>query len=102
MSKLFDHAVRSASPAHAELVRKYELYRTVVEFLAALLFVIGSILFFFPSLVFSGTWLFLLGSILFAVRPTIRLLLELRLANLPVPSEFRPYGAAALEKDTPS
>ncbi|WP_305985494.1 YrhK family protein [Roseibium sp. MMSF_3544] len=99
MSKLFDNAARSASPAHEELVRKYELYRTVVEFLAALTFVIGSIFFFYPSLEFSGTWLFLIGSILFAVRPTIRLLLELQLANLPVPTEFRPYGAAKLTED---
>jgi hypothetical protein len=41
----------------------------------------------------AGTWLFLIGSILFAVRPTIRLALELHLARLPVPDEFRPYGA---------
>ena len=99
MSRLFDHALRSATADHAELVRKYELYRTVVEFLAAATFVIGSIFFFYPGLVFAGTWLFLVGSILFAVRPTIRLLLELRLANLPVPSEFRPYGAPPVEKD---
>lgn len=102
MSKLFDHSIRSASPAHAEMVRKYELYRTVVEFLAAATFVIGSIFFFFPSLVFAGTWLFLIGSILFAVRPSIRLLLELRLANLPVPQEFRPYGAVPLGQETHS
>ncbi len=96
MSKLFDHSIRSASPKHAEIVREYELYRTIVEFLAALTFVLGSILFFYESLVYAGTWLFLIGSILFAVRPTVRLLLELRLANLPVPSEFRPYGSRPL------
>jgi len=93
MSRLFDHGIRTASPEHAEVVRKYELYRTVVEFLAALFFVIGSIFFFYDSLIYAGTWLFLIGSILFAARPTVRLLLELRLANLPVPEEFRPYGA---------
>jgi len=102
MSKLFDDGLRSASPHHAELVRKYELYRTVVEFLAALTFIVGSIFFFYPKLVFTGTWLFLIGSFLFAVRPSIRLLLELRLANLPVPAEFRPYGAAPVEGDKTS
>ncbi|MES0882199.1 YrhK family protein [Roseibium sp. SCP14] len=102
MSKLFDHSIRTASPAHAEMVRKYELYRTMVEFMAAALFVVGSIFFFYPNLVFAGTWLFLIGSILFAVRPSIRLLLELRLANLPVPQEFRPYGAAPLKQEMPS
>ncbi|MDX5592655.1 YrhK family protein [Pseudovibrio sp. SPO723] len=91
--KLFDARLRNMSEKHADLVRRYELWRTVIEFLAALLFVIGSVLFFFDRLVFAGTWLFLLGSLLFGVRPTIRLLLELHLTRLPVPQEFRPYGA---------
>ena len=98
--KLFDHGLRSATASHAELVRKYELYRTVVEFLAALMFIIGSVFFFYDSLLYAGTWPFLIGSILFAVRPTIRLLLELHLARLPVPKEFRPYGAPPIDGDT--
>ncbi len=99
MSKLFDHSLRTASQAHVETVRKYELYRTVVEFLAALTFLVGSVFFFYDSLMYAGTWLFVIGSVLFALRPTVRLMLELRLANLPVPSEFRPYGAAPFGKD---
>lgn len=91
--KPFDARLRHASAPHEELVRRYELFRTLVEFLAALLFIIGSVFFFYDSLLFAGTWLFLIGSILFAVRPTIRLALELHLARLPVPDEFRPYGA---------
>lgn len=93
MGRLFDIRSRTASKDHAEIVRCYELYRTLVEFLAALAFIVGSIFFFYESLIYAGTWLFLVGSVLFAVRPSIRLLLELRLANLPVPDEFRPYGA---------
>ncbi|WP_281931020.1 YrhK family protein [Roseibium album] len=100
MTKMFDHALRSASPDHSELVRKYELYRTIVEFLAALTFIVGSVLFFFPILVYAGTWLFLIGSILFAVRPTIWLMLEPRFAILPVPAEVRPYGVTQLNKVT--
>ncbi|WP_254170442.1 YrhK family protein [Roseibium polysiphoniae] len=95
MMKPFNQGLRSASSSHAEIVRRYELARTLVEFLAAVTFVIGSIFFFYDSLLFAGTWLFLIGSILFAVRPTIRLLLELHLARLPVPEEFRPYGTRA-------
>lgn len=91
--KLFDQGIREASPSHEEIVRRYEITRTVVEFLAAVTFVIGSIFFFYDSLIYAGTWLFLIGSVLFAVRPSIRLLLELHLARLPVPKEFRPYGA---------
>lgn len=92
--KPFDHGLRSASARHAMAVRHYELARTLVEFLAAIAFIAGSILFFYSALVIAGTWLFLIGSILFAVRPSIRLLLELHLARLPVPDEFRPYGVA--------
>ncbi|WP_082837029.1 YrhK family protein [Labrenzia sp. OB1] len=94
MSGLFDTSRRTATKDHAEIVRRFELYRTLVEFLAALAFIVGSVFFFYESLIYAGTWLFLVGSVLFAVRPSIRLLLELRLANLPVPEEFRPYGAA--------
>ena len=97
--KLFDGVARHASPDHATLVRRYELVRTLIEFLAAVFFIIGSVFFFYESLLFAGTWLFLIGSILFAVRPTIRLALELHLARLPVPDEFRPYGAMPAEPD---
>ena len=82
--KLFDHRLRSATEQHADAVRHFEVIRTLVEFLAALAFIIGSVLFFYDSLMVWGTWLFLIGSILFGVRPTIRLLLELHLARLPV------------------
>ncbi|WP_349360253.1 YrhK family protein [Stappia sp.] len=99
--KLFDSSTRRASPDHGELVRRYELVRTLVEFLAAVFFVIGSVFFFYDSLLYAGTWLFLIGSILFAVRPTIRLALELHLTRLPVPDEFRPYGARLEEQDRP-
>jgi len=92
MSKLFDHSVRTATLKHAEAVRKYELYRTIVEFFAAQCFLLGSNFFFYDSLMYAGTWLFVIGSVLFAIRPTIRLVLELRLADLPVPEEFKPYG----------
>ena len=91
--KPFDENLRTASERHAGLVRRYELYRTLVEFLAAVTFVIGSVFFFYASLTYAGTWFFVIGSVLFAVRPTIRLILELHLASLPVPQEFRPYGA---------
>ena len=95
----FDARLRRATPSHEELVRRYELFRTVVEFLAAVTFIIGSVFFFYDSLLFAGTWLFLVGSVLFAVRPTIRLALELHLASLPVPDEFRPYGAPREEDE---
>lgn len=93
--KIFSLSNRRASRSHEEIVRRYEIARTVVEFLAAVTFIIGSVFFFYESLIYAGTWFFLIGSVLFAVRPSIRLLLELHLARLPVPKEFRPYGVDA-------
>ena len=59
----------------------YELVYTGVDFLAAGLFVVGSVMFFFKDWQIPGTWCFLLGSICFALKPTIRLVRELRLAE---------------------
>ncbi|MEM6762299.1 MAG: YrhK family protein [Pseudomonadota bacterium] len=59
----------------------YELAYTLAEFSAAACFVIGSLLFFWPSDVFAGTWFFFVGSVLFAIKPTLRLLKELALVR---------------------
>ena len=59
-----------------------EVAYTVVDFLAALLFIAGSVFFFFESLVTAGTWLFLIGSVFFAMKPTIRLWREIKLLQM--------------------
>lgn len=59
----------------------YEIAYTLVDFGAALSFIIGSILFFFEAAQVPATVLFLVGSILFACKPTIRLVREIRLAR---------------------
>lgn len=41
------------------------------------MFVIGSILFFEPVTTYAGTWMFLIGSILFAIAPTLALASEI-------------------------
>lgn len=81
----FDQSNRTRSHEHRQTTRRYEIFRTLVEFLAAVCFIIGSMLFFYDNLQTEATWLFLIGSILFAARPTIRLALELRLDDLPIP-----------------
>lgn len=83
MTEFFKTSLRWTSPRHEVIVRRYEIARTAIEFLAAVAFIVGSILFFYPALVYAGTWLFVIGSVLFAVRPTIRLALELHIARLP-------------------
>ena len=79
---MFDPRKKHSSPEHAKLYAAYELGFTIVDFSAALLFVIGSILFFDESTAYVGTWLFLIGSIFFGLKPTIRLVREWHLLRL--------------------
>lgn len=60
---------------HEELVirRRYELLSITNDFLMALWFVVGSVLFFKESTTYVATWFFLVGSVQFLIRPTIRL-----------------------------
>lgn len=74
--KLFDPRNHHLSARHRKIHAITELLYNFVDFLAALLFVIGSVLFFSDSTTYLGTWLFLIGSILFGARPTIKLCRE--------------------------
>jgi hypothetical protein len=65
------------NPRQRRAYAAFEIAYTTVDFGAALSFVIGSILFFYSDLQTEGTWMFLVGSILFALKPTIRLTREL-------------------------
>lgn len=57
----------------------YELLHTATDFGAALCFLVGSVMFFYPAWQEPGTWLFVIGSALFALKPTLRIIRELRL-----------------------
>lgn len=87
---MFNPDLHRASPRHKDVYGFYEKLYTVIDFVASATFVVGSIFFFYESLVFSGTWLFLLGSVCFAARPTVRLLREFHLARLPLPEDDTP------------
>ena len=76
---LFDPAARRRSRNTGRLFAIYEIVYTCVDFGAALMFIIGSVMFFFEAWMDAGTWLFLVGSILFAVKPTIRLVREVHM-----------------------
>jgi hypothetical protein len=56
-----------------QLRQRYFWLHLVVDFTAGFCFVVGSAFFFYKSLVYAGTWLFLIGSIMFAAKPTVRL-----------------------------
>ncbi len=67
------------SPALRRCYALYEIAYTAVDFSAALSFIVGSIMFFSEDWMVPGTWLFLVGSILFACKPSIRLWREIHL-----------------------
>ncbi len=80
--KLFRSRRFDASSRHRQVYSAYEIAYTSVDWLAAVLFTIGSIMFLYNDLMKAGTWLFIIGSVCFALRPTIRLARELHLARL--------------------
>lgn len=79
---LFDPKARLRSPDHARVWAMYEIAYTAVDFCAAALFVIGSILFFWEETTVTATWMFLVGSVFFGLKPTISLLRELKFLRL--------------------
>ena len=46
---------------------------------AAVLFLVGSVLFFWEETQFAATWMFVVGSLFFCVKPTLRLTREIHL-----------------------
>lgn len=75
--RIFDPESRTRSERHKKIYAYYTLAYTIVDFSAAVLFIAGSILFFYEDTVYEATWLFLVGSVFFALRPTTTLLREL-------------------------
>lgn len=76
---LFHHENRQRTAETRRIYALFELVYTVIDFSAAVCFVIGSVMFFSEAWQTPATWLFLIGSILFACKPTLRLVRELRL-----------------------
>ena len=75
---LFAPENRELTPRHARIWAAWEIVYTIVDFAAAFLFIVGSVFFFYASLTYWGTWMFLVGSVCFALKPTIRLVRELQ------------------------
>ncbi|WP_328189755.1 YrhK family protein [Marinobacter sp. OP 3.4] len=70
---------------HEELVirRRYELLSITNDFLIAIWFLVGSILFLFPEYETVAIWLFIIGSFQFLIRPTIRLASHIHVQRVP-------------------
>lgn len=74
--KFFDPENHTRSTKHRKIYAYCELAYSIVDVSAAVLFVVGSILFFNDATAYVGTWLFLVGSVFFGLRPTIKLVRE--------------------------
>ena len=81
-TRLFRHENRERSHETRRVYAAFELAHTCVDFGAAFFFIVGSVFFFYESLMTAGTWMFLIGSILFAVKPTLRLAREIKLISM--------------------
>ncbi len=79
---LFTRDHQHQSREHSKVTARFEIAYTTVDFLAAILFIAGSIFFFRESTTFFATWLFLMGSLCFALKPTLRLIREIKLLHL--------------------
>ncbi|OLO03497.1 MULTISPECIES: YrhK family protein [Salinicola] len=62
--------------------QRYEMLSIVNDVLIGVWFVIGSLFFFYESLTYAGTWLFVIGSVEMLIRPVIRLVRRLHLQHV--------------------
>ena len=75
---MFSPENSTRSPEHQRVYALFEIWYTAVDFAAAFQFIVGSVFFFWKSTQTAGIWLFICGSVCFALKPTIRLMRELR------------------------
>ena len=79
---LFRKDRRNANPDSQRIYAIFEVAYTIIDFMAAFFFVIGSVMFLFDDWVHTGTWLFIFGSLMFAAKPCLRLVREIKLASI--------------------
>ena len=77
--KLFRHEHRERNADTRRIYARYEIAHTVADFLAALCFLVGSVLFFWPEVETLAVWLFVIGSVFFMAKPSLRLAREIQL-----------------------
>ncbi len=63
--------------------RRYEVVSILNDFFIAIWFLLGSVFFLYPSFEKIAAWLFVIGSVQFLIRPTIRLLAHLHIQRVP-------------------
>ncbi|MBV7408361.1 YrhK family protein [Maritimibacter sp. DP1N21-5] len=79
---LFRHANRQRSEASRTVYARFQLIYTAVDFGASLAFVAGSLMYILGVDEATVIWVYLAGSLLFAAKPSLRLLREIRLYRM--------------------
>lgn len=87
MSKQSRSWMNFESDQHSEVYGNYQKIYDSIDALAAIAFIVGSVLFFSEKTQTVGTWLFLIGSIFFAVRPCIHVARDFHMARLSTDDE---------------
>lgn len=82
MPQLFSHHNRNRNAKTQRIYAIFEVVYTIVDFSAAFFFTVGSVLFFWKSLETPAIWCFVIGSVLFMVKPSLRLARELKMASI--------------------
>lgn len=80
-ARMFQPLGEGISSRQKRVHARYEIAYTLVDFSAAISFVVGSVMFFWDDWQTAGTWMFVVGSVLFAAKPTLRLFKELALVG---------------------
>ncbi len=73
---------RTRTQRNRRLYAAYEIGYTAVDFAAALLFLTGSVLFYSEQTQTVATTMFVIGSVCFALKPTLRLVREIHYAAI--------------------
>ena len=84
---MFDHHLQHLSADVRRVHCFYEKLYVTIDVLAAVCFVVGSVMFFSEAWQIPATWFFLVGSLFFLAKPLSRFLREFHLANLPLPTD---------------
>lgn len=80
--RLFKHENRQKTPASRRTYALFEIAYTIVDFAAAICFLVGSVLFFWARFETAAVWLFVIGSACFCLKPTIRMIREVKLLKM--------------------
>jgi len=87
MSKQSRQWMNFDTEKHGEVYGNYQKLYDGVDAAAAVAFVVGSALFFSEATQTAATWLFLIGSVFFAIRPCVQLARDFHMARLPQSGE---------------